>query len=77
MSIYIHIPFCNGICSYCDFCKIFYNKKYIKSYLDNLRNEIVDRYKGEEEFKEIKNVILEQELKNLILEKQYSINYNI
>lgn len=48
MSIYIHIPFCNGICSYCDFCKIFYNKKYIKSYLNNLRNEIVDRYKGEE-----------------------------
>ena len=48
MSIYIHIPFCNSICSYCDFCKIFYNKKYIKSYLDNLRNEIVDRYKGEE-----------------------------
>ena len=48
MSIYIHIPFCNSICSYCDFCKIFYDKKYIKSYLDNLRNEIVDRYKGEE-----------------------------
>ena len=48
MSIYIHIPFCNSICSYCDFCKIFYNKKYIKSYLDNLINEIVDRYKGEE-----------------------------
>ena len=48
MSIYIHIPFCNSICSYCDFCKIFYNKKYIKSYLDNLRNEIASRYKGEE-----------------------------
>ena len=48
MSICIHIPFCNSICSYCDFCKIFYDKKYIKSYLDNLRNEIVDRYKGEE-----------------------------
>ena len=30
MSIYIHIPFCNSICTYCDFCKIFYNKKYIK-----------------------------------------------
>ena len=29
-----------------------------------------NRYKGEEEFMEIKNVILEQELKNLILEKE-------
>lgn len=48
MSIYIHIPFCNSICSYCDFCKIIYNKKYIVSYLDNLRNEIISRYKGEE-----------------------------
>ena len=29
-----------------------------------------NRYKGEEEFMEIKNVILEQELKNIILEKE-------
>lgn len=47
MSIYIHIPFCSTICSYCDFCKIFYNKKYIDSYLDNLYKEIKERYKGE------------------------------
>ena len=47
MSIYIHIPFCTNICSYCDFCKIYYNKKYIDLYLDNLKNEIEDRYKGE------------------------------
>ena len=25
-SCYIHIPFCNKICSYCDFAKIYYNK---------------------------------------------------
>lgn len=48
MSIYIHIPFCDSICSYCDFCKIIYDKKYIVSYLDNLRNEIISRYRGEE-----------------------------
>ena len=48
MSVYIHIPFCNYICSYCDFCKIIYDKRYIKRYLDSLRSEIVSRYRGEE-----------------------------
>ena len=47
MSIYIHIPFCDNICSYCDFCKVFYNKKYINKYLDNLEKEIKSRYKNE------------------------------
>lgn len=48
MSVYIHIPFCNYICSYCDFCKIIYDKRYVKRYLDSLRSEIVSRYRGEE-----------------------------
>ena len=47
MSIYIHSPFCNSICTYCDFCKIFYNKKYINDYLNNLEQEIKVRYKSE------------------------------
>lgn len=47
-SVYIHIPFCTNICSYCDFCKFYYNKKWIKEYLMALKNEINERYKGEE-----------------------------
>lgn len=47
MSIYIHIPFCNTICTYCDFCKIYYTKKYIDKYLETLKKEIEERYKGE------------------------------
>ena len=47
LCIYIHIPFCNSICTYCDFCKIFYNKKYINDYLNNLEQEIKVRYKSE------------------------------
>ncbi len=47
MSIYIHIPFCTSICTYCDFCKIIYNEKYISNYLDMLEKEIRERYKGE------------------------------
>ena len=46
-SAYIHIPFCDNICSYCDFCKIKYNKEWINEYLDSLKNEIQTFYKGE------------------------------
>jgi len=47
-SIYIHIPFCSSICSYCDFCKFYYNEKLVQSYLDSLGLEIKNNYKGEE-----------------------------
>ena len=47
MYIYIHIPFCTSICSYCDFPKVLYCKKFINKYLSSLKNEILSRYKGE------------------------------
>ena len=47
-SMYIHIPFCNTICTYCDFCKQFYNETNVKKYLKALYEEIEDRYNGEE-----------------------------
>lgn len=46
-SAYIHIPFCKNICSYCDFCKMFYNEKLVYNYLDSLENEIISKYRGE------------------------------
>ena len=46
-AVYIHIPFCNYICAYCDFCKVFYNKKYINKYLNVLEKEIKTSYRGE------------------------------
>ena len=46
-SVYIHIPFCNSICSYCDFCKIYYNEDIVNKYLDTLIEEIKSEYNGE------------------------------
>ena len=46
-SAYIHIPFCKTICSYCDFCKMFYNEKLVDNYLLELEKEINKNYKGE------------------------------
>lgn len=39
-SLYVHIPFCNHICSYCDFCKVFYKEDWVDTYLEALKNEI-------------------------------------
>lgn len=46
-AIYIHIPFCDKICSYCDFCKVLYNEKLVDKYLDCLEKEIKSNYVGE------------------------------
>lgn len=46
-SCYIHIPFCNTICAYCDFCKMFYNKVWVDNYLNELEKEIKNNYKDE------------------------------
>ena len=39
-SLYIHIPFCNEICSYCDFVKVYKKDELIDKYLEVLKDEI-------------------------------------
>lgn len=46
-AVYIHIPFCEKICSYCDFCKVLYNKELVDKYLNSLEEEIKNNYFGE------------------------------
>ena len=46
-AVYIHIPFCKTICSYCDFCKVFYNESWVRKYLECLKVEIEDNYNNE------------------------------
>lgn len=42
-SIYVHIPFCNSKCYYCDFCSFVENEKNIKKYFIALKNEIIQK----------------------------------
>lgn len=46
-ACYIHIPFCQTFCSYCDFCKVFYQEELVNQYLQTLSLEVKKRYKGE------------------------------
>lgn len=45
-SVYIHIPFCQQICHYCDFTKFFYNEKLATEYIEALSNEINTNVNG-------------------------------
>ena len=47
-SVYIHIPFCRSICSYCDFSRFIYNEKEADKYLNALEEEVKEYYLNEE-----------------------------
>ena len=40
VGCYIHIPFCQHICTYCDFSKVYYKKDWVDDYLTALEKEI-------------------------------------
>lgn len=40
LGLYIHIPFCKSICSFCPYCKVKYSKELCDRYLDALIREI-------------------------------------
>jgi oxygen-independent coproporphyrinogen-3 oxidase len=41
-AAYIHIPFCQHICHYCDFNKVFIERQPVEQYLQYLEKEIVN-----------------------------------
>lgn len=40
LGIYVHIPFCRQICSFCPYCKELYSKEKMNRYIDYLIKEI-------------------------------------
>ncbi|MGM0436071.1 MAG: radical SAM protein, partial [Bacillota bacterium] len=40
-ALYIHIPFCDQICAYCDFAKEITKTDKRKRYMENLEKEII------------------------------------
>ena len=40
LGLYVHIPFCKSICTFCPYCKTIYNKELCDRYIDALIQEI-------------------------------------
>lgn len=40
LGLYVHIPFCRSICSFCPYCKVVYDKNFCDHYIDALLQEI-------------------------------------
>lgn len=54
-GLYIHIPFCNKICNYCDFFKIVASEKFINEYCKYLIKELESK---KEFFKKLKTIYI-------------------
>ena len=45
LGIYIHIPFCQHKCDYCDFISFSHKQKFIKNYMEAVKKEIGNYFK--------------------------------
>lgn len=57
-GLYIHIPFCRKICSYCDFAKRVSNDSIIEKYFDCLLKEFDFYLKKGFDYKQIKTIYI-------------------
>ena len=55
LGLYVHIPFCNTICTYCDFPKIIANNQKKEEYINYLIKEL-ETYK--DKLKDVKTVYI-------------------
>ncbi|MGI2731032.1 radical SAM family heme chaperone HemW [Bacillus cytotoxicus] len=56
-AAYIHIPFCQHICHYCDFNKVFIERQPVDQYLEYLEREIVNTVQ-KAPFKQMKTIFV-------------------
>ena len=52
LGLYVHIPFCKSLCSFCPYCKVKYSKELCDRYIDALIREIHlvgSQYSGQKE----------------------------
>lgn len=56
-AAYIHIPFCQHICHYCDFNKVFIERQPVEQYLEYLEKEIINTVK-KQPFQQMKSIFV-------------------
>lgn len=56
LGIYVHIPFCKSLCSFCPYCKVKYEEKLSNRYLEALIKEIEMVGKENKQRKEVTTV---------------------
>lgn len=56
-GIYVHIPFCHQICSYCDFNKFYFHNQPVDAYLERLDQEM-ERWSRKTDLSEVHTVFL-------------------
>lgn len=66
--LYIHIPFCKKICTYCDFCRIKINKN--NPIIDEYINKLVNAIKLESKFNQYQTIYLGGGTPNFLSDEQ-------
>ncbi|AXH98960.1 oxygen-independent coproporphyrinogen III oxidase [Sporosarcina sp. PTS2304] len=57
-GVYIHIPFCQQICHYCDFNKVFLKNQPVDQYIESIGKEFQFMQEAGHSFEEVETVFL-------------------
>ena len=87
LGLYVHIPFCRSLCSFCPYCKVMYDKQKASDYKTALLKEIELATEGTDAKKEVTSLyfgggtpaLMIDDLKDIInaLQRQFTIRGGI